>query len=1184
MAGPRTDYFPRCAPCFPRVPIPITRGWICTLTGMLVLVCHLIAMTPASAQEPAESRPEPALECSLDGTDWLPSQAFIQSTGLPVQIQTRFTAPENSPLVGSTRAVRLHAKLVRVADNRTLFQQTKALQKRDSLSWNPVEWELPAVIHEGVCSWQIRAEQEGEHAWSRFSKPSPITQQNWCICIRKVRSPNSVEESANAIRDSFVPSLSPSSGDHPSWALPMTWKTIDTLTVSGSSSLRSIRDLEGTVHRWTSTIRLGSVGRWLNRARLPSLSQLTPNSAWSNATDSKNHPSKEGEAFNRLAVETSDSLELTPWPSGEKIRMVFPTDMNASTIHRITVSFRKDAPAVLALRSMQVASPSNVAQVHDARKHSPLEILSNQTALLDECSFLVQPQNGLVDVELANLGRETIGLASVSLQAQVPPSPTVDSPESIDAPSARGSDPNIPPLYIRLNKDVWLSQLTQDINEDYLSEQYGAAVARTHRITTALTRLENRLAIYGSNGVILQPSDLQQTVAFQGGIPWTMRDALHQADIGIISEEIESAENSIESRLREPAWPPDLAGILFKKDESQGNVADDHHCHLVLRPSDSSSTPTSLAVTIASRGLFPIGEHSPPQKAVTPNAPSGCALLLRTLPLSSMPQRESAFELTFGHSTVQDVHALLGQHTPQAILLDCSLACFPVSDQFAHILNRARTPLSVPPDVLSANTNRDHSLDVVSEQIAGADESNHTVLVHASKTESDRFASLNVSVFNAAPWPSRVTLRCDRPSIWNLEPDAKPSGSVSSLPTMTQDVMLEAGQWTNLNVRAVDELGANPQGQPLQLLPWSSTFDGGPDAISAIQWSVTRVVERIGLLDRFSHESYRTYDRCGFEDTRLSNGGFEQSGNVGLAGWVHAQFPSDAVRVDEDQAWEGRRSIRLWNEAGTSNRAWLVSEAIPAPPSGRLAVTAAVRGQSENTQAGTVGSQRLTKLKLRVTLEGVHNDKPIRRSMEVELDNNGKWIADQILMETHLLPPETETYRLAIDSLTPGTIWLDDVQIHTWFPIQSERKRLQTQAYLAVEGLRRGNPTAAAHLLQNRWSAQLLDWTAHRSATPNPNGPSNVTPSSTKLPNDGSAGRFPEIREMTHRNRMEFTPHRGTTPGPPGNTSNPADGSKNWNALEPPRQNKIQPTKAVEDSPPSVAERIRSWLPRPLRF
>ncbi|MDB4644768.1 hypothetical protein OAF37_01795, partial [Rubripirellula sp.] len=59
-------------------------------------------------------------------------------------------------------------------------------------------------------------------------------------------------------------------------------------------------------------------------------------------------------------------------------------------------------------------------------------------------------------------------------------------------------------------------------------------------------------------------------------------------------------------------------------------------------------------------------------------------------------------------------------------------------------------------------------------------------------------------------------------------------------------------------------------------------------------------------------------------------------------------------------------------------------------------------------------------------------------------------------------------------SLSSGRVWIDDIRLHDQFPTASERDKLQSGAFLAVQGLQKSNLAPAGRLLQNRWAQHLL--------------------------------------------------------------------------------------------------------------
>ena len=122
-----------------------------------------------------------------------------------------------------------------------------------------------------------------------------------------------------------------------------------------------------------------------------------------------------------------------------------------------------------------------------------------------------------------------------------------------------------------------------------------------------------------------------------------------------------------------------------------------------------------------------------------------------------------------------------------------------------------------------------------------------------------------------------------------------------------------------------------------------------------IKRKVTLIVERIGILSEFESSD------------ALSNGGFEQSGGMGLVGWLHAQHPPGCVRVDDKEFLEGAHSVLLTTDDASTSRTWIVSETIDPPRSGRLAVSLACRGELKTDNSVH---------RLRVSIEATRDGEP----------------------------------------------------------------------------------------------------------------------------------------------------------------------------------------------------------------
>ncbi len=375
-------------------------------------------------------------------------------------------------------------------------------------------------------------------------------------------------------------------------------------------------------------------------------------------------------------------------------------------------------------------------------------------------------------------------------------------------------------------------------------------------------------------------------------------------------------------------------------------------------------------------------------------------------------------------------------------------------------------------------------------EVPGVDAAARTVRVRFAKQDQDLVLVLN----NLAPWSSDVQL--DLASDLNWTDAIKVDGGIND-PTSERNswnidqrrlnASLTPGGMIVLKATAPPGSAARP---PIRA--WSSRVSGGSQAMTDIKDKVTAVVERIGALS----------DPQAYE--HLSNGGFEKTGGVGIPGWMHTQHPQGAVRIDDREAIVGSQSVVLTNDQRNSSRAWLVSETITPPASGRLAVSLACRGELTSGDATH---------RLRVSIEGIRSGQPFRQTNEFEIPRDGQWQPRKVVLEAvGVNPSDVDSIRLTIDSLSSGRVWIDEVHLHDWFPTISERGELQGEAFLAVQGLQRGDVTPAARLLHNYWAQYLIH----------------------------------------EKHSKQLAPVLQTT--------------------------------QQEEEPAGMAERIKSWLPRPLRF
>lgn len=409
------------------------------------------------------------------------------------------------------------------------------------------------------------------------------------------------------------------------------------------------------------------------------------------------------------------------------------------------------------------------------------------------------------------------------------------------------------------------------------------------------------------------------------------------------------------------------------------------------------------------------------------------------------------------------IGAVLNSENPASLAIEFSIDGGALSDPVQQML---QTFVATPANQLAL--------------VPPVDPSNTTVSVRAGV--DDRYGY--ISILSLAPWDSEVILELTSKRKWNVVGE-------SASDTLRQPEREQSQLRVRLRPGQLLLLKTALETSELSVRPWSASTIGGKELVQQIKRDVTTVVERIGLLSDLEASD------------SLTNGGFERSGGIGLVGWMHAQHPPGCVRIDSTERAEGNHSVLLTTDATLSTRTWIVSETITPPDSGILAVSVVIRAERKEDSSPH---------RMRISMEATDNGEPVRYSSEIEVPRNGQWGPRQIVLEADGVESErVDSLRLTIDSLSRGRVWLDDVRIHHWFPTATEREELQSQTFLAVQGLQRGNLAPSARLLQNRWARYLLML-----------GPS-------------------EDSKPTIRND------------------------------EP-------------DSHPGVADRIRSWLPRPLRF
>ncbi len=396
-----------------------------------------------------------------------------------------------------------------------------------------------------------------------------------------------------------------------------------------------------------------------------------------------------------------------------------------------------------------------------------------------------------------------------------------------------------------------------------------------------------------------------------------------------------------------------------------------------------------------------------------------------------------------------------------------------------------------------------------------------------------RMASYNDETYiyavNQTRWPVVWEATLSRPATVQRIGPTPPHRAVASRKLMESGTGESGTRWQT-TVDAGELVAIRVSSRDTKLVDWRATFAGSANQIATIRIGVEGAVAAIAEKQHLR--------RCDL----ISNPSFEVDG-AGVPGWMIAQYPADCVAIDSGVAFQGSQSIRLTGQQGRAGGSWVLSQTITPPRSGRLAVSVRFRGGKaiDEKKASDSGEP----LVVRISLEGIVGGTPIRKTKSVTLEADGKWGEPQWLEIAKLPILPVESLRLTIDLMSAGEVWVDDIACYDQFMTAAEKTHWEHLVFLAAGGLSRGDCVAASRLFDSQWALDLVN--------PSPIG------------NGQSPGASP-VR------RAAFNP---SVAG--GTAKSSADAAIT---------NEENPPSKIKQPPPRTgwSDRLKSWLPRPLRF
>ncbi len=688
-------------------------------------------------------------------------------------------------------------------------------------------------------------------------------------------------------------------------------------------------------------------------------------------------------------------------------------------------------------------------------------------------SFIYYP-SGDDRIWLTNLSDDQkVGFESIRIEA---------GPERLSFASTEVARRRDVPL--RISNQNWVESMTLDLDHSGLLDQFSGSTSALYKTWTAAERLSNHALANGTNGIAIPLSEPEQldipirVFRRRGLRVWIAVDDMSDESNSRVKEVVRRHQNDgviagliVRVGALNALETVEHSENLFS--ELQRSIPDD--LHLLV---ESEETATTRDGTVNVKQFVRPSHERLSSRTDFQHALETASIATSGTNIAAVVGQTDAFgdPVVLCHQLVMDACRIIDQLDPSVLLIEIPLTTSSLNPKLANTLHAYA---SMP----------DHS-----RQIESADQSHSFVRLRSMESDGKTYLAL----FNTAPWESVVDFMSSDGSHWETVTRSGAAQTATNTPvkdgsspgTMITLQPISGGRFRiPLSAGSVTLLRSSDANKGVE--SWMASIGGSSEANDNVKKRITSIVERIGVLA--DPQPY----------PGLINGGFEQFGGIGLVGWMHAQHPRDCVVIDKNECVEGRQAVMLTTDATVSARTWLVSETILPPRTGRLAVSMACRGEVKSSDSTH---------KLRVSIEATDGGTPIRHSQEFAVPCNGKWGARGIVLEADMINPRTtESLRVTIDSLSPGRVWIDDIQIHDYFPTAKERGEFQTQTFLAVQGLQRGNLTQSARLLNNPWSNFLL-----------------LTPTAM----------------------AETVP--ATTPTP--------------------------------DQVPGVADRMKSWLPRPLRF
>ncbi len=309
---------------------------------------------------------------------------------------------------------------------------------------------------------------------------------------------------------------------------------------------------------------------------------------------------------------------------------------------------------------------------------------------------------------------------------------------------------------------------------------------------------------------------------------------------------------------------------------------------------------------------------------------------------------------------------------------------------------------------------------------------------------------------NDSPWPIEVELGVDGAARTQMR----------SLGRKLPDLVHKRGSssW-QIKMLPYDFVAAEFSTADVHLNEWSADL---PEGIAkALRTALGKKLDEI----KARHGSMNKSPPLNFP-----NAGFDATARDGVPGWIHVRNGPDVRVISDDKEFfhpkgmERRRgrSLRMSQKAGVRQVAWVRSQPLKTPKTGRVKVTVMLKIPDEDKQPT-----------LRMAIEAKVNGHTYYRYARLGADTDfhlkSRWQLYDLPIDD-LPQAGLSDFRVGFDLVGGGTVWIDDVKVYDrMFEKNEQDELLKRIAYSKILLIEEGDVAQCQQFLESFWAQFLLE-------------------------------------------------------------------------------------------------------------